>query len=148
MRNWTTRIVITLMATISCGLPHAGEGATSVTVTLARTTAVNTSVDAGGSWTFDGGTVSLGGVVVARYARVLRTVLGGGTDVQNAAMVTITIFLLGQTTPENLTLQGAHSFTTSDAKGSISAASSSLTGTVGLHWTLAGATNTLTFVVP
>jgi hypothetical protein len=150
MLNWTTRIVITLMltATISCGLPHAGEAATSVTVTLARTTLPNTSVDAAGAWTFDGGTVSLGGAVVGRYARVLRTVLGGGTDIQNAAMVTITIFLLGQTTPENLTLQGAHSFTTTDEKGSISAASSSLTGAVGIHWTLAGATNTLTFVVP
>jgi hypothetical protein len=150
MRNLTTRVLTALMliATISCGLPHAGEAATSVTVTLARTTALNTSLDAAGLWIFDGGTVSVGTVVVGRYARVLRTVLGGGTDVQNAAMVTITIFLLGQTTPENLTLQGAHSLTTSDAKGSISAASSSLTGAVGLHWTLAGATNTLTFVIP
>jgi hypothetical protein len=150
MRNWTTRVVTTLVliATISCGLPHAGEAATSVTVTLARTTALNTSLDAAGSWIFDGGTVSVGAVVVGRYARVLRTVLGGGTDVQNAAMVTMTIFLLGQATPENLTLQGAHSFTTNDAKGSISAASSSLTGAVGIQWTLAGATNTLTFVVP
>jgi hypothetical protein len=150
MRNLTTRVLTALMliATISCGLPHAGEAATSVTVTLARTTAVNTSVDAAGSWIFDGGTVSVGTVVVGRYARVLRTVLGGGTDTQNSAMVTITIFLLGQVTPESLTLQGAHSFTTNDAKGSISAASASFPGVVGIHWSLAGATNSLTFVSP
>jgi hypothetical protein len=147
MRNWTTRIVITLMliATISCGLPHAGEAATSVTAVLARTTAQNTSLDAAGSWIFDGGTVSLAGVVVGQYSRVLRTIFGA-TDLQNSAMVTITIFLLGQITPDNLTLQGAHSFTTSDETGSISAAS--LTGAVGIRWTLVGATNTLTFVVP
>lgn len=149
MPNWTTRVVTTLVliATIAWGFAEAGEAA-AVTVVLARTTAVNTSLDAGGSWTFDGGTVSLGGSVVGRYARVLRTVLGGGTDTQNSAMVTITIFLLGQATPENLTLQGAHSFTTNDAKGSISAASAAVAGAVGIHWTLAGATNALTFGSP
>jgi hypothetical protein len=147
MRNWTARIVITLVliAAISGGLPHAGEAAPPVTVVLARTTPVNSSLDAAGSWIFDGGTVSLAGVVVGQYARVLRTIFGA-TDLQNAAMVTITIFLLGQITPDNLTLQGAHSLTTSDATGSISAAS--LPGAVGIRWTLVGATNTLTFVGP
>jgi hypothetical protein len=147
MRNWTTRVVIALVlcATMSCGLPHASEAA-SVTVVLARTTALNSFVDAGGSWIFDGGTVSMGGLVAGRYARVLRTVLGGGTDVQNAAMATITIFLLGEPTPQNLTLQGAHSFTTADAKGSISAAS--FGGAVGITWTLVGSTNALTFNTP
>lgn len=150
MRKRMTRVMteLVLIVTFSCGLPYSAQAAAPVTVVLARTTAVNRFPDAGGEWTFDGGTVSMGGVVVGRYARVLRTVLGGGTDVQNAAMVTITIFLLGQVTPENLTLQGAHSFTTDDAKGSISAASESLPGAVGIHWTLAGATSTLTFTSP
>jgi hypothetical protein len=147
MRNRTTRIVTTLMliAAISCALPRAGEAAPPVTVVLARTTAENAFPDAGGSWIFDGGTVSLAGVVVGQYSRVRRTILGA-TDLQNAAMVTITIFLLGQITPDNLTLQGAHSFTTDSATGSVSAASFPVPA--GVRWSFIGATGNLTFTPP
>ncbi len=59
---------------------------------------------------------------VGNYA-VTRRVTSGGTDAQNTAMVTLTIFFLREKPPQNITLQGAHDFNSGVYKGSVSAAS-------------------------
>lgn len=120
--------------------------AAPITLTLARTSALTNVSDAAGLWQFDGGTASLGGSVIGRFARVKRTVLGGGTDPQNTAMLTITIFMLGPSAPQTITLQGSHSFNDGEERGSISAASSAFAGAVGI--TFEGPETALTFDVP
>lgn len=116
-------------------------------VTMTFTTSSSTNVaDAGGSWQFDGGTVSMGPSVIGHFARVKRLVTGGGTDTQNTATLTITIFLLGSDPPETLTLEGAHSFNNGQERGSISGASAALAGSVGV--TFQGPSSALTLNFP
>ena len=120
--------------------------AAPVTLTFTRTTALSNVSDSVGVWQFDGGTVSNGPTLIGRFARVKRTVGGGGTDSQNTAMLTITIFFLGADPPETVTLQGSHSFNNGQERGSISAASSAFAGAVGI--TFEGPSEALTFDVP
>jgi hypothetical protein len=135
-------VVVVCLVLVCTAASHAAP----ITLTLTRISALTNVNDAAGTWQFDGGTVSSGGTVVGRYARVKRTVLGGGTDTQNTAMLTITIFFLGSTPPQTVTLQGSHSFDNGEERGSISAASSDLAGAVGL--TFEGLSTALTFDVP
>jgi hypothetical protein len=88
--------------------------------------------------------------VIGRFARVKRTVLGGGTDTLNTAMLTITIFFNGPSAPQTLTLQGSHSFSDGEERGSISGASSTFRGAVGITFEgpTSGTTTTLTFEIP
>jgi hypothetical protein len=66
-------------------------------------------------------------VVVGQYA-ITRRVTFGGTDVQNTAMTTVTLFFTNASTPpHNVTLQGAHSFSSGRFTGSVSAASNRYT---------------------
>jgi len=54
------------------------------------------------------------------------------TTEQNTAMLTLTIFLTGETDPpQNITIQGAHSFNNGEYSGSVSAASSDLAFLIG-----------------
>jgi hypothetical protein len=78
--------------------------------------------DSAGRWQFEGGQALHQRRHVANYATVRRVVNKGTTD-QNTAMLTTTIFFLGKEPPENLTLQGAHDFSSGNATGSVSAAS-------------------------
>jgi hypothetical protein len=86
--------------------------------------------DKAGRWQFEGGQVLQKGKHVANYATV-RRVVNKGTEEQNTAMLTTTIFFLGKQPPENMTLQGAHDFNSGDQTGSVSAASSQYAAYVG-----------------
>jgi hypothetical protein len=86
--------------------------------------------DKAGRWQFEGGKVYARGKHVANYASTKRMV-NKGTDDQNTAMVTTTIFFLGEKPPENITLQGAHDFGSGDQTGSVSAASSEYKAYIG-----------------
>jgi len=86
--------------------------------------------DSAGSWQYEGGKVFITtGVVneisaiayIADYAITRRTIIGG-TEAQNTAMLTMTIFLIGNKPPQNITLQGSHDFSSSKYIGSVSAA--------------------------
>jgi hypothetical protein len=138
----TLPVVVVVCLVLVC---TTASYAASLTLTLARTSALTNVADPAGTSQYDGGTVSLGGSVIGRYARVKRTVLGGGTDTQNTAMLTITIFMLGSDPPQTVTLQGSHSFNDGEERGSISAASSTFRGAVGI--TFEGPETALTFEV-
>lgn len=142
-------VVAVIALVLACA--STAHASTLLTLNLTRVTA-NTGVpDAAGAWGFDGGTVSFQGTVIGRYARVLRTVLSGGTDPLNTAMVTMTLFLTGANPPQNLTLQGSHSFSDGEERGSISGASSTFRGAVGITFELAQTSTTtmnLTFEIP
>ncbi len=95
----------------------------TVTYQLQRKSAVKVD-DAAGSWLHEGGDVMLNHQPAGHYASTKR-VTTGGTDAQNTAMLTLTLFL--QRDPrggvESITMQGAHDFTTGHETGSVSAAS-------------------------
>jgi hypothetical protein len=120
--------LLCLALVLVCGNAYA-----DVTLTLVRLSLTNVT-DAEGGFQFDGGDVKLGAQLIGHYARVKRfsTV---GTAPQNTAAVTITIFLLGADPPENLTLQGSHSFNTGGQIGSVSAASSVAAPVIGHGFT-------------
>ena len=98
--------------------------------------------DSGGLWQFAGGQVSQNGAVAANYASVYRCVLQG-TDSQNTAMITTTVFFIGQYPPENLTVQGSHDYQSGNQVGSVSAASSTMAAYIGQQYTFNGASNVL-----
>ena len=93
----------------------------SVTLKLARQTLTNVD-DAAGRWQFEGGRVLKGNKHVGFYG-ITRRVINGGTDAQNTAMVTGTLFFLDEKPPQNITFQGAHDFNSGRYIGSVSAAS-------------------------
>ena len=85
---------------------------------------LNNVDDIAGRWQHEGGEVFQKDKKVGNYASTKRVTFGG-TDVQNTAMLTLTIFL-GKSAggaPENITLQGSHDFNTGNEIGSVSAAS-------------------------
>jgi hypothetical protein len=86
--------------------------------------------DKAGRWQFAGGQVFQKGKHVANYATV-RRVVNKGTEEQNTAMLTTTIFFLGKQPPENMTLQGAHDYNSGDQTGSVSAASGQYAAYIG-----------------
>ena len=77
--------------------------------------------DAAGRWQHEGGRIMKGAALVGHYS-IHRRVTFGGTDAQNTAMTTVTLFFAG-TPPQNVTLQGAHAFSTGRFAGSVSASS-------------------------
>jgi hypothetical protein len=120
--------------------------AVTLSLVLNRTTLTNVD-DAAGRWQHEGGTASRGTTVIANYATV-RRVTTGGTDAQNTAMLTTTLFFTGKNPPENITLQGTHDFNSGNQIGSVSAASAAhshyRTGT----FTHTGSTSTLKITSP
>jgi hypothetical protein len=86
--------------------------------------------DKAGRWQFEGGQVLQKQKRVANYATV-RRVVNKGTEEQNTAILTTTIFFLGKQPPENMTLQGAHDFNSGDQIGSVSAASRQYAAYIG-----------------
>ena len=85
---------------------------------------LNNVDDVAGRWQHEGGEVFQKDKKVGNYASTKRVTFGG-TDAQNTAMLTLTIFLNKSATgaTENITLQGAHDFNTCNEIGSVSAAS-------------------------
>lgn len=88
--------------------------------------------DAAGRWQFEGGEVFQQNIHIANYASTKRVVIGG-TEVQNTAMLTLTLFFInqpGQVT-ENMTLQGSHDFGSGNEIGSVSSASTAFASYIG-----------------
>lgn len=103
----------------------------ATTVTLNTTGPLVNVDDNEGRWQYDGGDVlDDTGVLIAHFARTKR-VSFVVTEAQNTAMLTITIFFLGSDPPENITLQGSHSFNSGGEIGSVSAASSGQAALIG-----------------
>jgi hypothetical protein len=97
--------IIAVLATVASVLVFIGVShADSVTVNTVRNTLTNVD-DAAGRWQYEGGQIYLSGSYVADYA-ITRRIISGGTDNQNTAMLTMTIFVIGAHPPANLTLQG------------------------------------------
>lgn len=120
-------VVPALLASI---LWSAQAFAGGVSLTLVRATLVNVN-DAAGLWQHEGGRILKGAVVVGDYA-IHRRVTNGGTTAQNTAMVTGTLFFSGfGTPPQNVTLQGSHSFTNGRFAGSVAAASNRYSWVLG-----------------
>ena len=116
--------------------------ADTITLDLNRLT-LSSTTDSAGSWQYSGGEVYYAGAHIANYASTKRMITGG-TDSQNTAMLTMTIFVIGEDPPQTVTLQGAHSFNTGGFTGSISAASSAYTMIIGATFSGDSAADTLT----
>ena len=110
-------------------------------LTLERDTLSNAD-DAAGRWQYEGGRVLDRHQHVADYACTRRTVKHG-TDAQNTAMVTLTLFFLGSAPPENFTALGSHDFGSGSETGSVAAASPLFAAYIGQKYTRDG--NALSF---
>ena len=120
--------------------------AVSMSLILERKSLTNVD-DAAGRWQHEGGTARRGTTVVANYATT-RRVTNGGTDAQNTAMLTTTLFFTGKSPPENITLHGSHDFNSGNQVGSVSAASGAYSHFQNGQFKYVGATNTLTITSP
>ena len=107
-------------------------------LTLKRESLTNVD-DAAGRWQFEGGEVFEGDKHIANYASSKR-VVHKGTEAQNTAMLTLTLFFLGQQPPQNMTLQGDHDFNSGGEIGSVSAASTSFATHIGKQFKRTGNT--------
>jgi hypothetical protein len=90
---------------------------------------LNDVSDAGMRWQIEGGKVLENGKHVADYSSVKR--VSCGTTHQNTAQLWVTLFYIGKTPPENMTLHGAHDFHSGGEIGSVSAASSAFSAYIG-----------------
>lgn len=106
-----------------------------LTLSMSRETLRNVE-DGAGRWQFEGGKVFEGERHVAHYSTT-RRVTTGGTNAQNTAMLTTTIFFLGGSPPENITLQGSHDFNSGGQVGSVSAASEAHSSLIGRRFSRA-----------
>ena len=98
--------------------------------------------DAAGRWQYEGGKVNEKDKLVGYYA-VTRRVTFHGTDAQNTAQLTMTIFFLPHHPPENITVQGSHDFNSGKEIGSVSAASKTQAAHIGKAFTRVGDTVTI-----
>jgi hypothetical protein len=105
----------------------ASPGST-LTYTLHRDCLYNED-DSGMGWQIEGGKVLQNGKHVADYSSVKR--MSCGTREQNTAQLWVTLFFLGKKPPENITLHGAHDFSSGGEIGSVSAASSAFSAYIG-----------------
>lgn len=85
--------------------------------------------DPGMRWQIEGGKVLENRKHVANYSSVKR--VSCGTTEQNTAQLWLTLFFLGGSPPENMTLHGAHDFHGGGEIGSVSAASSAFSAHIG-----------------
>jgi hypothetical protein len=127
-------VFVLLMAAVSSirfasAQPHKPPDAPTLQLELERQSLENVD-DKAGRWQFLGGRVTENAKHVADYAAVAR-VVKQGTEAQNTAAVTTTIFFMGEKPPQNITLQGAHDFHSGGQVGSVSAASGKYAAYVG-----------------
>jgi len=132
------RLTILILILLPVALVRGGSPrpATVLTLSISRSTLRNVE-DAAGRWQFEGGKVFEGNKQVAYYSSIKRVIMGG-TDAQNTAMLTMTIFFLGGSSPENITLQGSHNFSSGKQVGSVSAASEAQSSLIGRRFLRAG----------
>lgn len=142
---------IILMAITVCLVNFCSAFAGSATLTLHQNSVTNV-YDSAGLWQYVGGKIYIiapGDKIsaiayIADYTITLRTITGG-TDAQNTAMMTMSIFMIGKHPPENLTIQGSYDFSSGNFIGSVSAASSGLKSLIGSSCSgTAGSSGTLT----
>ena len=122
MRNLLSRAILPALAVMLwCGAASAGP----ITLTLHRTSLINVS-DTAGTWQHEVGTIARGTTTVGEYFLV-RRVETRSSPMFNAGMTTISLMFPSKTRnapPENVTIQGSHSFDDGSFKGSVSATSS------------------------
>ena len=97
--------------------------------------------DNAGRWQIEGGKVMQREKHVANYSSVKR--VSCGTHEQNTAMLWMTLFFLKGRPPENMTLHGAHDFSSGNQIGSVSAASSAFAPRIGRQFKRVGDTLTI-----
>lgn len=123
-RKWMTLLLLAALTGVLTSA-HAVEPVIDtkhrVVLELVRLSLDNVN-DAAGRWQHAGGEVYDDGDLVGHYA-THRRITSSGTSPQNTAMLTTTIFFLGENPPRNMTLQGAHDFNSGKSIGSVSAAS-------------------------
>jgi len=108
--------------------PNKEVDIVALTFTLIRE-CLNNVEDVAGRFQIEGGRVLQKDKHVANYSSVKR--VSCGTQEQNTAQLWMTLFFLKGKPPENLTLHGAHDFNSGGEIGSVSAASSTLSGHIG-----------------
>ncbi|MFZ2447911.1 MAG: hypothetical protein WAW37_16260 [Syntrophobacteraceae bacterium] len=139
-----TLLIILLVASFAvAGNAFAGQ----VVVQLQKVTGPTNINDAAGQVEYEGGNIKKDGTKVGQYAIERRRINGGTTGTFSTAMTTITLFFGQNTTtsaPDNITIQGAHGFGPGDFRGSVSAASSKYTWTVGADATYSVVTGSTT----
>jgi hypothetical protein len=119
-------------------LPVGAADVSSMSLRLNQLNLTNVD-DAAGRWQFEGGEVFQENKHIANYASTKRVVIQG-TEAQNTAMLTLTLFFIGQPQQptENMTLQGSHDFSSGDEIGSVSAASTAFAPYIGSLFKRAG----------
>ena len=123
-------LLVSLALTLTFLLSSAAQAGSTV-LTLSRTSLTNVN-DAAGTWQYEGGKIQSGSTLVGYYS-IDRRITTAGTSTLNTAAETITLFLAttnSGTPPRNITIQGAHSFTSGGFIGSVSAASGQY------HWVI------------
>lgn len=140
--RYSTRIGSLIAALFFVTMFSAQAKAATITFDTVRNTLTNVD-DAAGRFQHEGGEILYRGQRIGHYA-VVRRVTYGGTDQQNTAMVTMTLFFYKSGAPPvNLTLQGAHDFNSGKYIGSVSAASSSIAVLIGATFAGDAAANKL-----
>jgi hypothetical protein len=102
--------------------------------------------DAAGRYQYEGGTVyDSAGAAIGKYI-ITRRVTFNGTSTYNTAFTTISLFfsIAGTAPPQNITIQGAHSFNNGRFYGSVSAASNRYTWLQGADAQTVYASDTVT----
>jgi hypothetical protein len=135
-----TRTVAGWVADHAPGTAQPAPPAPPLELTLDQQSLVDVD-DVAGRWQFEGGRVLRDGKRVADYAGTRRTVTGG-TDGQNVATLTLTLFFLDQAgqAGDSMTLQGSYRSSSGGAVGSVSAASSGLADRIGAQFSQVGRT--------
>jgi hypothetical protein len=126
--EWTRIDTVPVTASV---FPVRAPSAPTLTLSLNPASLTNVD-DAAGRWQFEGGPVLQQAARVADYASSKRAV-ASGTAAQNTAMLTMTLFWIGQgqQAAGNMTLQGSHDFNSGEETGSVSAASSAYASYIG-----------------
>lgn len=155
------KIGICALAVCAASLGATAASANVLTMLLVRSSLDNdTDPSSSGLWQYEGGVVqnSAGTSNIGHYI-ITRRVTTSGTSADNAAAMTITLFFSNATAgnvANNMTVQGAWSFTSGQFAGSVSAASARYHPLISQDATATVATNvtkllinyTGTYVVP
>jgi mono/diheme cytochrome c family protein len=132
----STRIFTWMSAGLLLGLASAHIGLaqnSAVTATLTPTSGPVQLADGDGRSLHDSGEVRQGGNLIGYYTRSSRVSTGVALG---TATISITAHLIGQSPPQNLTIEGVQDPTTGAATGSVSAASSGLRSLIGANVTI------------
>lgn len=138
MLKSTTIGCVALAAAASLYAPAAS--ATTLNMLLARATlSTDPDPDNNGLYQYEGGVIENGeGTTNIGHYIVTRRLTNSGTSADNTAAMTVTLFFPSATSgnvPNNITLEGAWSFTTGQFAGSISAVSARYRALNGLDAT-------------